>query len=386
MPESPPQRAATSPAEQPSADASIALLHERIRSLDALLQQTLDSWSWPVSLQQGPVICSGAGGSEGPARYLAARLAGQGRAARFLPLTAFEQAAGTVHRAAAKGSLVVFSQGLSRNARIALARHAEYHQTVVLSALEPAAEPNTANRPGAADQEPRRYLRQLMTRGVQLVRHAPAQESGLLVRVVGPAIATLLAELLSAPPTQRDAVIAQCRRALTARKQLSHLMTNAEAPTPPWLAAAKDWNSAPHHLALLTIGDYQPYAHGLRWKLLEGLGDRDPSVWDALQFAHGPLQAIYPQDASLLLLTNQQRPGGLAARLAAVLNPQRHPLRTLHATMPQPLSWFEHDAMLNELLLAALQQQPRDLANWPAKGNDAPLYEYAGTTPPPSSA
>jgi hypothetical protein len=38
------------------------------------------------------------------------------------------------------------------------------------------------------------------------------------------------------------------------------------------------------------------------------------------------------------------------------------------------LSWFEHDAMLNQLVIATLRERPRDLVDWPGKGADHALY------------
>ena len=161
-------------------------------------------------------------------------------------------------------------------------------------------------------------------------------------------------------------MLSSCQAALAARARRSALPCDALDPQ--------------RDCALITLGDDADFAHGLRWKLLEGLGEADPPVCDALQLAHGPLQAIYGRRATLLVLKSSAHPHAeeLIERLQKVLVEDRHQLQVLAAESAPPLCWFEHDAALNELLLATLESRPRDLANWPAKGMDGALYDYAG--------
>ena len=69
----------------------------------------------------------------------------------------------------------------------------------------------------------------------------------------------------------------------------------------------------------------------------------------------------------------------LLERLERTLDPRRHALARLPATLPAPYGWFEHALAADRLLLAALARRgDRDLAEWPGKGVDAPLYELDG--------
>jgi creatinine amidohydrolase len=58
-----------------------------------------------------------------------------------------------------------------------------------------------------------------------------------------------------------------------------------------------------------------------------------------------------------------------------MLDPERHRLVTLAATLPGFLAIFEHEACLGALVLAALEHAGIDPSRWPGRGADGPLYE-----------
>jgi hypothetical protein len=323
--------------------ASLALLRQRAaRTLDALDGDlSLPSPTLPRHFATARrFVATGAGGSEGPARAFVAALEEQGIAARFRPLSTFAL------RDVDDAAVVLFSQGLSPNARIALSGS---RPTVIVTAVDPADE-------GAAAAAA--ALRLAMGRGAIVWSHGPRDENRLLLRVEGPARATLAGLRLAA-------AIAPCSLPADLAVAARRAARIGAAPL------------APHPVALVTAGDAGPYAHGLRWKLLEGLGVADPPVWDVLQVAHGPLQQFYEAPITLLCLEGEgQTP--LFDRLARTLVPGRHAMRRLFARLPHPWSWFEHDAQLNALVIATLARRPRDLIDWPGKGRDGSLYDLAG--------
>jgi creatinine amidohydrolase len=304
-------------------------LSARVASLDDELRRALAT-PLDVALAGEAFWTTGAGGSEGPARVLTALLGQGGIAARFVPLSTF--ATGALSPPA-KTALVVFSQDLSPNARLALSCRDRFNATLVVGAREAA--PLTH------------------------VAHGPTDESGMLVRVVGPALATLAAMRIAA-----------------AAAAGASSLSSAFACVPDLVAAiATEAPRAPltPPLALVTAGSHGALVHGLRWKLLEALGVPDPPVWDVLQVAHGPFQQFYHQPMTLLALEHEGE-AALFDRLASMLVPERHRLVRLRAQAPTPLSWFEHDALLNQAVLATLAAAPRDLIEWPGKGRDEALY------------
>lgn len=127
-------------------------------------------------------------------------------------------------------------------------------------------------------------------------------------------------------------------------------------------------------VAFVSQGEGLEGCRALAWKWMEGLWGLEPPVWDVLQFAHGPLQGIYEDSATLITL----EPPGTAAlfdRLASTLDASRHTLLRSSASLSEALGVFEHDVVVNALLLRALSGVERDLSRWPAQDRDGPLYQ-----------
>ena len=342
---------------------SIAILSRRVDAVPSMLKQQRDMWR-PLGLRPvRNVITSGAGGSEGPARALNAQLNRQPQRgavrSQFWPLSTFVSAPSPDPDTL----LVVFSQGLSHNARVALRHHRRFAQCVIITTVDA----SRADERGS-------YLQQLLREGALQILHLPTSEDSLLVRILGPAAMTLIANLLAAQLNDEP-----LKRTLEACDEM--LATLAAAPP---LSQHLEATADRGRLALISTSDTLSLMHGLRWKLLEGLGDDDPTVWDVLQFAHGPLQSIYQRRATLLGFTHAQHPRAaeLLELLRQVLVPARHTLILVEAKLALPWSFFEHDMWLNRVMLNSIQHEPRLLTQWPAQGRDEPLYGFSGTHEP----
>lgn len=300
---------------------------------------------------------TGVGGSAGPARLLVATLRSLGLRARFVPLSAFVHGGVVARAAGAAGqtgeageTLCVFSQGLSPNARLALASASSFASASLFTS-EPASSP---------------LLEGFVARGGRVLTLAPAEESGTLLRVVGPPVAMLAAVLfahevagaplpaaaLAALPSELEAAAAGARAAIAALPRFA-------------LAAGT-------RVAFVTSGEAgeRGLDCGLGLKWVEGLGVDEPPTWDVLEIAHGPFHAFYTETRLLVTLGDS----ALYDRLEAMLVPERHALLRLPTRADAPLARLALEPAVNELLIAAFERAPRDLAEWPSKGLDAPLY------------
>ncbi len=319
---------------------SVSVLAERIASIPAALERTS---SVPLpSLDHVPqtVVTTGIGASEGPARLLACTLSDAGVAARFVPLMRF---AIELPRA---DLLVVFSQNLSPNARLALAANHRFRMRWLVT--------SAGYVPGVSTREA--FVDTYRAQGVVPIQVPPASEDGMLLRVVGSSVASWMAVRIAAhlaPETRAKVEIAA---------------TDALYSVVPMEPLSSD------PVALVAAGVSVESMHAHRWKILEALLRDDPPVWDVLQVAHGPLQAIHERPLTLLVLSTP-RAKPLVTRLQAALSLTHHRVVVVEAPRDDVLAYFAHAAAIDACVLATLRAYPRNLFRWPGRGGDAPLYD-----------
>jgi len=371
------------PAEEPWRRGH-ALLTARSHALPAQLRTALvtpaPALPWDASRVRR-VITTGVGSSAANARLLAALLQDAGLAARFVPLSAF--AAGPPDDAAAD-ALVVFSQGLSPNARLAL-QECDAWAGVVLVTAVPGDDAGTV--PGAREDPPpsghlasrQAEVTALAARGVAVQRIDAAEEYGTLLRVGGPLLghaAALQLALAAAHAAGRKPagllpgsipVDDVCARVADAPERLAREHGDLDA-------AALECG-----LGLLASGGYGELLANVRAKIVEGLLLPEPAAWDLLDFAHGPFQQIHARPWSLLALTRTDAPGetALLDRLASMLVGGRHRLVRWESSLPGALALFEHEALADALVLRMIAERGIDQVDFPGRGADRPLYEVS---------
>jgi hypothetical protein len=321
-----------------STEAAETVIRGRLAALPACLREVAGRVGAGAGAglgRDGGVVVTGVGASEAPARMIAELWREAGVAASFAPLSAF--ASGS-RAAKDRRGLVVFSQGLSPNARLALARAGEFREALVFTSV----------REDAA-------LARFVAQGGRAVVLPPEREQGALVRVLGPCAAMLAAALHTgaAAADDVDALLAALAEA------------PARVPDTPRRA----------RVAFVTAGGYGELCHAVKNAWLEGLCAPEPPVWDVLQIAHGPFQQFFDDEILLLALERGGEEHALWDRLATMLVPTRHTLVRLRSSLPRALAPIDHLVLVLELVCRALRHAPRDLGAWPGSGLDAPLYE-----------
>ncbi len=348
------QAEARPPNPEREARASVEELGRRARSIPQEIARALAAPPPLLSaeLAAGPWVVSGIGASEGPARLLAALLRDVGARAEFSPASSFLEPGGASGRV-----LAVVSQRLSPNARLPLGRRADFDACFLLTTLAPERDAVAAS---------------LAASGVRVISHGPVREDRLFLRVVGPAVAYVVAMRLALAAAHALGVTPAWEAGLASLPEV----LGGAAPRARAALAEHDPRALFETAGLVTSGPWTTASEGLRLKLVEGLGLGSVGLWDVCGVAHGPLQTFYERKATLLALVRAGETGTREVwdRLERVLDPSRHTVLRLVAELPPPLSIVEHDALLDHVLLAAVEAFPHNLCTWPAQGADAPIY------------
>jgi creatinine amidohydrolase len=345
-------------AARPSWVEGFTILRERThlipRAIATALSCPLDVAHLPFSRVRS-VVTTGVGSSLAHARYLAWLL----RTHAGIP--AWDVATGTYLTPpgpeAGQQALVIFSQGLSPNARLPL----QFANRYLFTLLVTAAEQDRGERAEA--------VQRAREQGIVVVTLPCASEYEVLLRLVGPMVGYAIALRLARAAGAEIDVVAET---LTGAVCEAHARTEA-------LLCAVDERVFSDPVTLVATGGYGALAYNLCGKLLEGALLPWPAAVDAFELAHGALQEATGKPRTFFgLMRHAPCEAELFARARATLDPQ-HRWLDLEARLPEPLQIFEHEAAMNAFVLAAIAARRLDLREWPGKGRDAPLYRVAST-------
>ncbi len=315
----------------------------------------------PASLALQRCIITGTGSSEAHARYLAHLLNFHTAAsATYLPLSGFT----SENRPAFHDkTLILFSQGLSPNAQLALRHASAFAHTILFTAATPAVA-RQAGKPERAAQ-----LEAFLSSGGELLTFPLAEEYTTLIRLVGP-----LAGYLRC--LQFAAALPGSRIQLPTTPSLASLLAT---PAPPALLAAIRHNpeSFARGLQLIAASPTSDFAQNLACKFVEGLFWPAPAVSDFLQFAHGPFQQCTARPHPVIILRGDSpMENELVPRATRMLVDAGQTPFELSVSAPPLLAIFAFEMALNRLVLALLRELAIDQINWPGRGRDDLLYGF----------
>ena len=341
-----------------------ALLSARLASLPDVLSGMLASGPAPLSAASRAArrfIITGTGSSEAHARYLTMLInLHTDRAAAYLSLSGFTLAD---RSSFAGATLVVFSQGVSPNAQIALRRRNEFTHCILFTATTTAAS-HAAGKPDRAA-----LLKRIRDEGGELIEFPLAEEYTTLIRFVGP-MAGYLAAL------QFAASLDASRLQQPTSDEILPLLD--AAPPADLLGAMKRLPSAfSAGFNLVTAAPISDYAQNLACKFMEGVYWPCPPISDFLQFAHGPFQEMnaHPKPVVILqggsaieseMVTRSVRMLREVGLDAFVIRVEGDPLHAI----------FGFEAALNALVFEVMRHLRVDQINWPGKGRDDLLYGF----------
>ncbi|MFO0557633.1 MAG: hypothetical protein U0269_06410 [Polyangiales bacterium] len=253
--------------------------------------------------------------------------------------------------------VIVFSQGLCPNARVALSRAPQTATRVLVTA--------------AIESE---AAQQAQSMGWLILPHEPADEGSLLVRLEGPLCAMAVGRALAESLAMSKGSTRLSRASLDAATSFERGFEQGQT-----LGAQQSTDSLDAVCAMLVSGRSLATHSGLPWTWMESTLSAPIALWDALGFAHGPMQAIYERRATIVSFERaNEGENALFDRVGAVLDPERHTLVRVRAETDDESAVFAHFGALWGMLTSQLARRPRDLRNWPGKGRDRALYELGG--------
>lgn len=360
-------------AEAPAFVAAVPPIFEALLTSPGRLPRTL--------------VTTGIGTSEGHARHLAELATrASGQPARFVSTGSLRSGA---PRGAEKDWLVVFSQGLSANARYALGEVESWAGVVLITGLSQTAESEEGLTP-----EKRAWLTDLAARGVVLIDMGCGCEYGALIRVIGARVGyavvwsvlrTLAARRLD-DEGQLDFAASQLLKlqveASEAAKDIEIERARLSPPATGDLDADLAEFFAPEqNLVLVGEGGEMELAQHLALKISEGMLRPLPNCLDVLQFAHGPVQSLAGRPTSFLYFLPAPRAGSSTAeteswltRFRSTLDPDWHSLCVVRATASMPFAVLELEARFDTWVLAVLRATGGDIVSWPGQEREAALY------------
>lgn len=302
-----------------------------------------------------PRICwetTGVGASEGSARFLAYCLGALGFPARFMASSEYlatqYQPVPTVQ--------IAFSHGLSPNACLSLTHERLHTLRICLTGVTG----SNHSRAGARAT--------LETLGVHLVDVPTPVEPGTLVRLLSPAC-------------QKYAALALAE-ALAAAFGLPLPWPSDTRATLPLLyeGAGERGRQAVHDAygdvaAIVTVAPFSELCQAETWKWREALWEAPPGCFDALTFAHGPLQSCVSRGGRVFWIHPKTDAAELLGeRLRKCLAETALTLTPIGLTSPGIGGVFEVDALLSEWILVLMARRGLDPSKWPGQGIDGPLY------------
>lgn len=340
------------------------LLAERLGRIPSILAEMIARGPRPLKPATRAAqrfVITGTGSSEAHARYLAMLLnLYTDRAATYVPLSGFTTADS---QAFSGKTLVVFSQGVSPNAQIAINRRSDFAHTVLFSATSPAA------ARAAGKQDRAALLERLQSEGGDWVEFPLAEEYTTLIRMVGP-MAGYLAAL------QFVAQLDSCRFPAPKAEQILPLL-QALPPAELREAMLRLPSAFSQGFNLVTAAPISDFAQNLACKFMEGLYWPCPPISDFLQFAHGPFQQMNAHPKPVIILQgNEAMETEMVQRSVRMLQDVGLGAYVVRVEAPPLFSIFGFEAALNQLIFPVMRRLRVNQIQWPGKGRDDLLYGF----------
>lgn len=341
------------------------LLKARLEQCPALIAGMLNH---PLKLSCGRTfdsahfVVAGTGSSEAHAKFFVYLINHYTRAcAEFKWLSAFSEK--SIQETQDK-TLVIFSQGLSPNAHMALARSPQFRHTVLFTSTTI----ESASKVGKLVWV--EILQRLLDGGNEVVYFPIEDEYTVLIRLIGPLTGYLACLQFLEHFSPGYLPGCDATRLLASLENAG--LQAADAPNKAILAEGHKG------IHLLGSAPFSEFGQNLAYKFLEGLYWPMPALWDYLQFSHGPFQQWQIDKRPIIILHgNTCTEEDYLERTLKMLRPQPDPLWIIKSDLPICYRILQYEMVLNHFLIQALSELKVNQIDWPGKELDGPLYEVS---------
>jgi 3,4-dihydroxy 2-butanone 4-phosphate synthase/GTP cyclohydrolase II len=313
------------------------LLLERINSLPAIAREVKCTGNFELDKTK-KFIVTGIGSSKSHAMYLVYLLKKYDIDATFLELSGFTDFETDKN----KHNLILFSQGMSPNATLALSK--PFNQTIIFTAV--------------TDENKNQSKKGLLAKGDQVVTFPLEDEYTLLVRVVGPfcgyqAVNEFMNEHFS----------------YEYKKVIDHV----QEVDPVLLELLRDTRPQ----IKFVMRDYaKSFAQNLQYKFMEGcFYPHMPDICDFLEFSHGHYQNLLENPGVVIILDS---PGDERLSMGVESMCKIHDIPVFRVSGyydEQNIMYYE--LYMNKLLYQLVKAWDIDQVDWKGKDDNTSLYQLS---------
>ena len=315
-----------------------ALYSSRLESIPVHLQKMLDDGVTVPNFEKSNYFyVTGIGSSEAHARFLVELINEYTHShATFVNTSHFLKR----RQAYQDATLIVFSQGISANSRIALEQHKLFRHTIVFT---------------AADESKTTHY------DCFRIPFPVAEEYDILIRVVGPMTGYLVSLQFVAAYWKNNTLPALSEK----------FIDFIHRPT----CIISDNLNISDGAVILASDPLINYAQNLSYKLTEGVFAKCVSICDYLSFVHGPFQELLRNPRPIIMLKNNSEVDNqLTLKAMSLVHQIKAASVLLESRWESPYSILEFESMFNCYLEKRMILNNVDQINWPGKGKDGAIY------------
>lgn len=316
-----------------------------VETLKSMLKEKHDPF--PINANASFIV-TGLGSSEAHARYFTYLIN------KYTPATATFRSVAEFYinpfKSPRREMLVVFSQGLSFNAQIALKQSHFFNGSILF----------TSSTIEGLTRANKTECIKFLDNATHVIHFPLEEEFNIFLRIVGP-LAGYLACILFIN-----------RQWPTKLPTMPKTFLIQEAPA--WQIPNK---LAPYKNGCLLIANAElmEYGYNIIYKFIEGLLIPPPHFTDYLSFSHGHFQQLLHAPKPVIILQSQgPAEGELVEKCKKMLNTIEIEPWVIESAYRNPFSIFEHEFALNHFILKAITSWKIDQRNRPGRSLAPSIY------------